>query len=47
MPAGMKVEESFTPTQRLNFDSTRSPNVPTSAAVTPNASAYHQTKPVI
>ena len=32
------VEESLTPTQRLNLDSTRSPNVPTSAAVTPQTS---------
>ncbi len=40
------VEESLTPTQRLNFDSTRSPAVPTSAAVTPHASDLTTPKPV-
>ena len=39
-PAGMKVAESLTPTQRLSFDSIRSPSVPTSAATTPNARAF-------
>ena len=40
------VEESFTPTQRLNFDSTRSPAVPSSAAAAPKASDFPQPKPV-
>ena len=39
-PAGMKVAESLTPTQRLSLDSMRSPSVPTSAAATPNARAF-------
>ena len=35
------VEESLTPTHRLNFDSTRSPKVPTIAAVKATASDSH------
>ena len=40
------VDESLTPTHRLNFDSTRSPAVPTTAAVTPQASDWATPKPV-
>ena len=40
------VDESFTPTHRLNFDSTRSPHVPTTAAVTPQTSDFARLKPV-
>ena len=37
------AEESLTPTHRLNFDSTRSPNVPTSAAVMPKSTDFPTT----
>ena len=40
----LSAEESFTPTHRLNFDSTRSPAVPTVAATTPNRRALPTAK---